>query len=325
MKHFLGWVSAVLVASALSVQAQATDWPTDTVRIVIPFSAGGGTDTLGRTLADEFSKAWGVSVIVENRDGANGNLGTDYVSRADNDGNTILMTTNATIAINPQIFDTVEYDPIEDFEPISLIASVPFVLVAYPGLEADTFPELVELARSKPGDLTYGSSGAGGGAHLAGELLKSMAGIDVTHIPYRGSGPSIPALIGGHIDYMFVSILTAMPHIQEGTLKAIAVSSLKRSAVLPDVPAVAEFPGMEGFASDLWYGFLAPAGTDAATVEKIAAETDTVVHGDLMRGMFEPRGAILVGNSPEEFAKIIDSDIKKWAGVIESAGVTVDK
>ncbi|KGF69815.1 hypothetical protein LL06_09020 [Hoeflea sp. BAL378] len=316
--------TAIAMAGLTPTMAQETDWPTDTVKIVIPFSAGGGTDTLGRTLADAFSQAWGQPVIVENRDGANGNLGTDYVARAKNDGNTILMTTNATIAINPQLFDTVKYDPIRDLAPISLISSLPFVLVAYPGVEADSLQELIDLAKSRPGELTFGSSGAGGGAHLAGELLKTMAEIDITHIPYRGSGPSIPALIGGHVDFMFVSILTAMPHIKEGTLKPLAVSSLTRSPALPDVPAVAELPGLEGFSSDLWYGFLAPAGTDPAILKKIADETHKVLSAPAMKEQFEPRGAILVGNSPEEFQQLIASDIEKWSKVIKAANIKAE-
>ncbi len=314
--------TAVALTATSVVHAQDTDYPTDTVRIVIPFSAGGGTDIMGRLLAQEFSNTWGQSVVVENRDGANGNLGTQYVARAANDGYTLLLTTNATIAINPQLFtDAVTYNPIEDFEPVTMVSSLPFVLVAHPSVEAESFEELIELARNNPGELDFGSSGAGGGAHLSGELLKVMGDIDIVHIPYPGSGPSIPALIGGHIDFMFVSILTAMPHIKEGTMKALAVTSPERSPALPDVPAVAEHDGFDGFEADLWYGMLVPAGTDPAIVEKVYEETHRVLNLPEVKERFEPTGNRLIGNTPEEFGAQIRSDIEKWSEVIEASGV----
>ncbi|HEY9446109.1 MAG TPA: tripartite tricarboxylate transporter substrate binding protein [Burkholderiales bacterium] len=315
-------VSAASLALSLTAQAQNATYPTKPVRIVYPFAAGGGGDLVSRTLAVELTRDLKETFIVDNRTGGNGNIGTDIVARATPDGYTLLVTTNATIVINPQLFTkVVTYDPVKDFSPISLVASQPFVLVAHPSVPAKTVPELIALAKAKPGTLNYASSGAGGGAHLAGEMLKTFAHIDITHVPYKGSNPALVALTGGQVQFMFVAALAAMPLVEQNRLRAIAVSTAKRSPALPNLPAVSEYPGLETFQSDLWYGFLAPAKTSPAIIQKLYTATKAVLARAEVKGRIEPSGTVLVGSSPKEFAQTIRSDIARWGKVISIAKV----
>jgi tripartite-type tricarboxylate transporter receptor subunit TctC len=317
------FVSAAGIALALAAHAQNAAYPTKPVRIVYPFAAGGGGDLVSRTLAAELSRDLRESFIVDNRTGGNGNIGTDIVARATPDGYTLLLTTNATIVINPQLFTkVVTYDPVKDFSPISLVASQPFVLVVHPSVPAKSVPELIALAKAKPGTLTYGSSGSGGGAHLAGEMLKTFANIDITHIPFKGSSPALVALTGGQIQFMFVAALAAMPLVEQNRLRAIAVSTAKRSPALPNLPAVAEYPGLETFQSDLWYGLLAPAKTSPGIIEKLYVATKAVLARPEVKARIEPSGTVLVGSSPSEFAQTIRSDLARWGKVISIAKVT---
>ena len=322
--RFATRAGAALLAGMIGcnvVQAQ-DDYPNDTVRMVATFSPGGGVDLWARLLADAFSAKWNKAVVVENRAGASGSVGTDYAARAAPDGYTLMMTTNAPIVLNPILFpDNVRYDPLKDLEPISMVASLPFALVTHPSLPANTFEELLALAREKPGALNYGSSGIGGGAHLAGELLQTMSDVSFQHIPYPGSGPALTALVGGHIDFMFVSIQTVTPLVKEGQLKILAVSSPTRSSAFPDIPSVSEFKGFEDFRSDLWYGLFAPAGTDKAVVDKIYAALKEALDTDEMRERFEPLGTVLVATSPDEFRDEIKADIDRWSAVIDRAGI----
>jgi tripartite-type tricarboxylate transporter receptor subunit TctC len=233
------------------------------------------------------------------------------------------MTTNATIAINPQLFKkVVTYDPVKDFAPISLVASQPFALVLHPAVPAKNVAELITLARAKPGTLNYASSGSGGGAHLAGEMLKTFAGIDITHIPYKGSNPALGALTGGQVQFMFVAILAAMPFVEQGKLRAIAVSTSRRNPAVPNLPAVSETAGLEKFESDLWYGFLAPAKTPAAIIERLNAATRVALARPEVKARFEPSGTVLVGSTPAEFATAIRADIARWGTVISTAKIT---
>lgn len=317
--------SAAAVALALAAQAQDVPYPTKPVRIVYPFAAGGGGDLVSRSLAAELTREFGETFLVDNRAGGNGNIGTDIAARATPDGYTLLVTTNATIAINPQIFKKiVTYDPVKDFEPVSLVASQPFVLVLHPSVPVKTVPELIALARAKPGTLNYASSGSGGGAHLAGEMLKTFARIDITHVPYKGSSPALAALAGGQVQFMFVAVLAAMPLVEQNRLRAIAVTTAKRSPALPNLPAVAEYPGLENFESDLWYGLLAPAKTNRAIVQKLYLATKAALARPELKARFEPTGTVLVGSTPKEFAQTIRNDIARWGKVIAAAGVKSD-
>jgi len=314
---------ALACAAAGTAHAQGVAYPTKPVRIVYPFAAGGGGDLVARSLANELTKDLKETFVVDNRAGGNGNIGTDIVARATPDGYTLLVTTNATIAINPQLFKkVVTYDPVKDFAPISLVASQPFVLVVHPSVAARTVPELVTLAKSKPGTLNYASSGSGGGAHLAGEMLKTFSHIDITHVPFKGSAPALSALVGGQVQFMFVAALAAMPLVEQSRLRAIAVSTAKRSPALPNLPAVGEYPGLEGFESDLWYGFLAPAKTPPAIVDRLYVATKAAVARPDVKARIEPSGTVLVGNTPKEFGQLIKADIARWGKVIATAKVT---
>lgn len=310
---------------AINVYAQPAAYPNKPVRILAPFAPGGGNDLMARTLANEFNREMGERFIVDNRTGGNGNIGTDIVARATPDGYTLLVTTNATIVINPQIFTkVVKYDPVKDFTPISLLASQPLVLVVHPSMPVKTVPELIALAKAKPGTLNFASSGSGGSAHLAGEMLKSMANINMTYVPYKGSAPALVALLGGEINFMFTAILTAMPLVEQNRLRAIAVSTAKRNPAVPNLPAVAEFPGLEEFVSDLWYGLLAPAKVSPAIVDRLYKATQTALLNPDVKKRIEPSGTVLVASSPKEFAQTINSDLKRWGKVITAAKVTAD-
>ncbi|WP_165933580.1 Bug family tripartite tricarboxylate transporter substrate binding protein [Aquabacter spiritensis] len=299
-----------------------TPYPAETIRIVSPFAAGGGTDIMARLFAQRLQADWKTNAIVEVKAGGGGNIGTEMVARARPDGHTLLVTTNATIVINPQLPGSqTRYDPVKDLTPISLLASVPLALVVPAAFPADTFEGFVAYAKAHPGVMNCGSSGVGGSAHLALEQLKLMAGLDITHVTYRGSGQSLTALLGGHVDCLFVSMLTVVPMVKQGRLRALAISSLERNSAMPDLPTVAEFPGFEGFESDLWYGLLAPAGTSPAIVQRLYAEVREMIADPTVRTRLEATGAILVGDTPKEFAARIQTDLKKWADVIARAKI----
>jgi len=316
-------IVTLFVRPSVAAAADAASYPTKPLRFVVTFAPGGGTDVFARAIALKFTEAWGQSVIVDNRAGGNGNIGADMVAKAPGDGYTVLVTTNATIVINPHLVK-LPYDPVRDLAPISQLATLPFVLLVHPSLPVKSVAELIALAKAKPGQLNFGSSGGGGGAHLSGEMMKTAAKIDMTHVPYKGAAPALVALLGGEVQFMFVSILTATPLIESNRVRAIAVSGLKRSPALPNVPAVAETPGLAGFETDLWYGMLAPAKTDPAIVDKLYRETKRVLERAEFKNRFEPTGTQIVANSPAEFAKIIKTDLAKWAVVIKSSGAKMD-
>jgi len=316
-------VAGVLFTATSGLYAAETAYPTKPIRMVVNFAPGGGTDIVARAVAQKFTEVWGQSVIVDNRAGGNGNIGADVVAKANPDGYTLLVATNSAISINPHL-QRLPYDPVKDFAPISQIATLPFVLVVHPSVPAKTIPELIALARARPGQLNYGSSGSGGGAHLSGELLKVMAKLDVTHVPYKGGAPALIALVGGQVQYMFISILTVTPLIESNKVRVLGVTSPKRSPALPNVPAMAETPGLVGFEADLWYGMLAPARTDPRIVDRLQRETSRVIALKEIRDRFEPTGTLMVGNTPAEFAKIISSDLQRWSGVIKASGAKLD-
>jgi len=319
------FIAAVLAATAVSTWAAhaATTYPTRPIRMIVPFAPGGGTDLMARAIAVRYTETWGQPVVVDNRAGGNGNIGTEIVAKAPADGYTLLFNTNATLVINPNM-SKLGYDPVRDFAPITQAAVLPFVLLLHPSVPAKSVSELIALIRAKPGEFNYGSSGNGGGAHLAGELLRTMGKLTMTHVPYKGAAPALIALIGGEVKFMFVSIVPATPLIESGKLRVIGVSSKKRASSLPNVPAVAETPGLAGFESDLWYGLLAPSKTPPEVLDKLLQETRRILALPDLRNRFEPTGAIIVGNTPAEFAKIIKDDLARWAVVIKAAGAKIE-
>jgi tripartite-type tricarboxylate transporter receptor subunit TctC len=300
-------------------QVNSNKFPNRPVKIVIPFSPGGGTDIVGRLLAKKIGEFWGQAVIVENRAGGNGNIGSDFVAKSTPDGYTLLMTTNATVVINPHI-SNLPYDALKDLDPVSLIMTLPFALIVNPDLPIKSFTDLVALAKAKPGQLNFGSSGAGGGAHLAGELMNKMGNLDTVHIPYKGLAPSVTALLSGEIQYMFGSILSSKPLIDSNRVRMIAISSSNRIRSMPNIPTVGEIPGFSGFESDLWYGLLAPAKTDPIILQKIYRDVKKVISDPEFNRFSDSNGIITVMNSPSEFTQKIKEDYARWGALITSMG-----
>ena len=318
---------ALLAAATFPAVAQS-GWPTKPVRIVVPFAAGGTTDILARALAPELSKAFGQQFIVDNRAGAGGNVGADIVAKSPGDGYTLLMGTVGTHGINRALYDKLPYDPIKDFVPITLVAGVPNVMVMNTEkartLGINSVADFIRYAKSHPGKLNMASSGNGTSIHLSGELFKSMTGTYMVHFPYRGSGPALLDLIGGTMDVMFDNLPSSMPQIKAGKLKALAVTSAQRSAALPDIPTIDEAAGIKGFDASSWFGLLAPAGTSMDIVNHIQQEVARSLNTPAMKEKLLSQGAIPSGNTPAEFARLIDSEHRKWAQVVKMSGAKVD-
>ncbi len=319
----LAFAACALALAGMFV-SPALAYPTKPVRIVVAFAPGGGTDIVARVMAQKFTEWLGQPVIVENRAGANGNIGTDYVAKSPPDGHVLLMTTNAPIAINPHLYKKLPFNPLTDLAPISEVASLPFVLVVHPTVPAKSVKELIALAKVTPKGLTYGSSGTGGGAHLAGEMVKAMARVNIIHVAFRGGGPALTSVMSGEVDFMFISIFTVTPLLNEKRLRAIAVTSATRNKSLPDVPALSELPLLKGAESDLWYGLVAPANTDRKIIEMLASETKRMLALQEFRDRFEPSGTVLVGSSPAVFSARIKGDYERWGRVIKAAGISIE-
>ena len=320
-------VSALSALLALPSFAQST-WPNKPVKIVVPFAAGGTTDILARAIAPELSKAFGQPFVIENRTGAGGNLGADGVAKSPPDGYTILMGTVGTHGINQSLYAKMSFDPIKDFAPITLVAGVPNVMVMNAEkarqLGINSVPDFIQYAKAHPGKLNMASSGNGTSIHMAGELFKSMTGIFMVHFPYRGSSPALLDLIGGNTDVMFDNLPSSLQHIKSGKLKAFAVTSSQRSAVLPDVPTVEDAAKLKGYEASSWFGLLAPAGTPPDIVHRIQVEVAKSLSTPAIKEKLLLQGAIPSGNTPQEFAKFIAAETSKWAKVVKLSGATVD-
>ena len=322
--------AGLLIATGLiATQAYSqTAWPAKPVKIIVPFAPGGTTDLLARAMAPELSKAFGQSFIVENKAGAGGNVGADAVAKAPADGYTLLMGTVGTHGINVALYDKMPFDPVKDFAPVTLVAGVPNVMVMNTekakALGINTVADFVKYAKAHPGKLNMASSGNGTSIHLAGELFKSMSGTYLVHFPYRGSGPALLDMVGGTMDVMFDNLPSALPQIKAGKLKALAVTSAQRSVVLPDVPTIEEAGKLKGFDASSWFGLLAPAGTPPDIVNRIQQEVAKSLSSPAVKEKLLAQGAIPGGNSPQDFAKMIASEIKKWAQVVKASGAKVD-
>jgi tripartite-type tricarboxylate transporter receptor subunit TctC len=294
----------------------------------VPFAPGGTTDILARAVAPELSRAFGQQFIVDNRAGAGGNVGADIVAKAPADGYTLLMGTVGTHGINRALYDKLPYDPIKDFAPITLVAGVPNVMVMNTekakAMGVNNVADFIRVAKAAPGKLNMASSGNGTSIHLAGELFKSMSGTFMVHFPYRGSGPALLDMVGGNMDVMFDNLPSSMPQIKAGKLKALAVTSGQRSAALPDVPTIEEAAKLKGFEASSWFGLLAPAGTPPDIVNRIQQEVAKSLGTPAIKEKMLAQGAIPSGNSPQDFAKLIDSEHKKWAQVVKTSGAKVD-
>jgi tripartite-type tricarboxylate transporter receptor subunit TctC len=299
--------------------ASAQVYPTKPIRFVVPFAPGGSTDTLARVLALKLSDALGQQVVVDNRSGANGNIGMEIVAKAPADGHTILLGYIANVAIAPSLYEKLPFDPVKDYEPVTLIATSPNVLVAHPSVAAKNLKELIALAKAQPGKLNYASASIASVGHLTGELLNELAGIKMTHVAYKGSGQAVTDLLGGHIQLMFSGFSSTLPHIKSGKLRALAQTGEKRSAALPDVPTIAE-SGFPNFEATAWYGVHAPAKTPKAIVNRLNAEIVKALKLPDVKERLSGLGFEIAASTPEAYGKYIRSEITKWAKVVKASG-----
>jgi len=314
--------ASALLLAPLAVQAQDT-FPTKPITIIVPFPAGGTTDILARVVGQYMRDDLGQAVVVDNRAGAGGNIGGQLVARAKPDGYTIFMGTVGTHAINQSLYKKMSFDPIKDFAPLSRVAMVPNLLVAHPSQPYKDVKEMIAYAKANPGKVTFGSSGSGSSIHLSGELFKQMAGVDMLHVPYRGSAPAVTDLLGGQIAVMFDNLPSAIAQVKSGKLRALAVTTAKRSPALPDVPTIAE-GGVPGYEATSWFGLLAPANTPAPVVAKLNASILKALADPEVKKKMEEQGAEPLGEKPEQFAEFIQSETAKWGGVVKQSGATVD-
>ena len=312
-----------VLSGAAAQQAEAQSFPSKPVRFIVPFAPGGPTDIFARAVSAKLAEALGQPVVVDNRGGAGGNIGTEMVAKAAADGYTLLMGTVGTHAINPSLYPRVGFDPIRDFAPITLVADTPSLLAVHPSVTANTVRELLAIAKAKPGQLSYASAGNGTSNHLAGVLLCMMAGIEMVHIPYKGSGPALIDVLAGQVPVMFNNPASIMPHLKAGKLRALALSSAARSPLLPALPTLAE-SGVPGFEVRSWHGAFAPAGTSRDIVTRLHGEIVKALSQPDVKERFEGQGVELVGNRPEEFAAFLKKEQIKWSKVVKASGVRAD-
>jgi tripartite-type tricarboxylate transporter receptor subunit TctC len=322
MKWHNGTLSALTFLACASA-SEAQDFPSRPIRIIVPSTAGGSVDTLARTVGTQLSQRWSQQVVVDNRSGAGGVIGGEIAARAAADGYTLIMATIAAMATNVSLVRKLPYDPIRDFAPITLVASQQIVLLVHPAVAARSVPDLIQLAKAKPGEFTFASAGSGSGGHLSGELLKLLAGIDLTHVPYKGIAPAIVDVISGQVAMTFASVISGAPHIKSGRLRALAVTGAHRSAALPELPTMME-AGVRGYESSTWYGLLAPKATPHALISKLNREVVAIINLPEVKTRLLAEGAEPVGNTPEEFGEFIRAEIVKWAKVIRAAGLHAD-
>ncbi|HTO47655.1 MAG TPA: tripartite tricarboxylate transporter substrate binding protein [Burkholderiales bacterium] len=310
-------------AFCLALDAAAETYPAKPVRLIVPYPPGGSADILARAIGQKAGDGLGQSMVVENRPGAGTAIGTEALAKSAPDGYAIMIGTVSSHAINPALNPKLPFDPVRDFTPVSLVATIPFAMIVHPSVPAKTVQEFVALARAKPGTLNYSSAGNGTSNHLAGELLRSMAGIDVVHIPYKGSAPALNDLLAGQVALMFDLVLTAAPHVKSGAARGLAVTGAQRSSVLPELPTVAE-SGIPGYEVSAWFGIFAPAGVPQPAVQRLNAEFVKALEQPDLRQRLASQGAEPLTSTPDEFAVYLRSEIDKWAKVVKAAGMKVD-
>ena len=311
------------VAAAGAMPAFAQEYPSKPLRFIAPNLPGGPTDILARLIGQKLTESMGPPVIVENRAGAGGNIGTEVAAKSPPDGYTLVTGNNATFGANVSLYKRLGFDPVKDFTPVIFVATQPNILVVHPSLPVRNVKELIALAKARPGQLNYSGSGVGAAAHLAAELFKSMTGTNIVHISYKSAAPALTDLIGGQTQLMFATALSVMPHIKSQRVKALAVTTAKRSRILPELPTVAE-AGVPGFEASTWHGVLVPAGTPAPIVERLNSEINKMLQTAEVRDRLGALGAEIVGGSPKDFADHIRREIPKWAKVVKSINVQLD-
>lgn len=311
----------LLLFFASSLHAQI--WPTKPIRIIVPFAPGGPADLLPRLIGPKLTEAWGQPVVVENKPGAGGNIGMDLGAKSAPDGYTLVIGPTGNLVVNPHLYPSLPYDVFRDFAPVTLIATFSNVLVVNPEVAAKTVPELIALAKAKPGTLTYGSPGTGSQAHLGGEFLRLLAGIDISHVPYNGTAPALRDLLGGQITFMFAQTSAALPQVQAGKLRALGVASAKRATQLPDVPTIAE-SGLPGFEAVSWYALLAPAATPKEIVAKIQTEVARILQLPDIREKLAAQGGEPVGGTPEQLAAQLRLESTRYADIVKRANIKAE-
>mgnify|MGYP006276569269 FL=1 len=317
----LPWV-AVLCACAGAPAAAQSDYPNKPIRLIVPFAPGGSNDIMARVIGQKIGESVTQQFVIDNRGGASGIIGTDLAAKAVPDGYTLLMM-SLTFAVNPSLFKKLPYDTEKDLAPVSLVASAPLILVVHPSLPVKTLKDFIAHAKANPGKLNFGSGGPGTTPHLAGEMLKSMAGLQMTHVPYKGGGPALADLAGGQLQLMLENIPSTLPHVKSGKLRLLALSGLKRSALLPDVPTLDE-AGLKGYDIVGWNGLFVPAGTPNAIVSRLHAETVKALALPDIKERLSGMGAEGVGSAPAQFAAFVKAEIKKWAQVVRAAGLRIE-
>jgi len=317
------FLAAAVLILAVPTPVDAQAWPSRPIRLVVPYPAGGPTDILGRVIAQKLTESLGQPVTVDNRPGASGNVGSDLVAKAPADGYTLVLGNNATHATNESLFPNMPYQTLRDFTPIALVATVTNMVTVHPSVPARSVAELVAHAKANPGKLNYGSTGNGSAAHLIGELFKATAGVDIVHVPYRGSAPAVTDLLAGQVQVMFATLPTVLPHVQDNKLRGLAITAPARLASQPAVPTLVE-SGFAGLVADAWFGLLAPAGTPAEIVNRLGQDTVKAVQAEDSRRTLAAQGFEVTTNTPAQFAEHIRGEIAKWAKVIRDSGAKVD-
>jgi tripartite-type tricarboxylate transporter receptor subunit TctC len=310
----------ILVSVTAAGGAAAQTFPAKTVRLIVPFAPGGSTDITARIVAQKLGEAWKQQVLVDNRSGAGGNIGAEAVARAAPDGYTLLLATTGVMSINMFLYKTLTYDAARDLAPVTQIGSLPLILIVHPSLPAKSVKELIAIAKAKPGALTYASSGVGGATHMTAELFRAMAGVDIVHVPYKGSGQAMVDLVAGQVVVAFDQIVSSLPHVEAGKLRALAVTSGKRFESVAKLPTVAE-AGVPGYEAVSWNGIAAPAATPAAILTRVQADTARVLQLPDIKDRFSKDGIEPVGSTPEQFAAHVRSEREKWGKVVKTAGI----
>ena len=323
MRNDMKFTLAFLAFVALTAAASAQDYPTRPITLVVPYAAGGGNDIMARTAADKMSPVLGQQIVIENRGGAGGSIATRQVTRAAPDGYTLGLGGTGTLAVDPTLYPNAGYDPRKDFSPIGLIGTSALVLVFHPSIPAHNVKELIAYAKANPGKLNFASAGVGSGIHLAAEYFKVQAGIDMTHVPYKGSAPALADLVGGHVSMYFSSLPPAIGLVKDGKVRALAVTGLKRSPIFPDLPTVSE-SGLPGFEAVLHYGIVAPAGTPKPIVAKLNAALRTAVLSDDLKQKLAADGTEPLASTPEEYAADIDKEETKWSAIVKKSGAKAE-
>jgi tripartite-type tricarboxylate transporter receptor subunit TctC len=321
MGCYLLAVSGLLSFTVTPVIAQPA-YPARPVRLVVPFAPGGGTDIIARIIAQKLAEPFGQSVVVDNRGGAGGSIGTEIVAKSPADGYTLLMAPTSHV-INPSIYSKLPYDTVKDFAPVTLAASATILLAVHPSMAAKSVKELIALTKAQGSKISYGSAGTGTVFHLTGELFKRQAGIEMTHVPFKGGGPTVTSLLAGQVNVAFETMLALQPHVQGGKLRALAVTSVKRSTVMPDIPTTGE-QGFKDIVADNWYGFYAPVGTSKDIVGKLNTEIVKILRAQDVKDRFHSQGTEVLGGTPDQLAKYVASEITKWSKAAKEAGARVE-